>query len=308
MFNRKRNIVLTSLFLLPIIYSLISVSCQEDLVQNADPAYLSEIEQWHAKRVGNLKKENSWLNLVGLFWLKPGENKFGSANDNDIVFPDKAPKYIGTLVLSDSIVTVKIIKGIKVLSDSVEVTEMILQNDLSGKPTTLSLGSFKWFIIKRGERYGVRLRDLEAPLVKEFKGIERFPVNKAWRIEAAMVPYIPPKKIMVPNIIGDSEEEVVSGKLVFKREDKEFSLDPIDSGDRLFIIFADETNGKSTYGAGRFLYTDKADSTGKVIVDFNKAYNPPCAFTKYATCPLPPDQNRLEIKITVGEKSFGVEH
>ena len=110
---------------------------------------------------------------------------------------------------------------------------------------------------------------------------------------------------MIPNILGDSDEEVVTGKLVFKIENKEFRLDPIDSGDRLFLIFGDETNGESTYGAGRFLYTDKQDSTGKVIIDFNKAYNPPCVFTKYATCPLPPEQNRLEIKITAGEKLFG---
>jgi uncharacterized protein len=308
MFDRKRKIVLTSLTILSIIYSLISVDCKEDLVQNADPAYLNEMEQWHTKRIENLKKENSWLNLVGLYWLKQGENKFGSATDNDIVFPDKAPEYIGTLVLSDSIVTVKITKGIRVLSDSVEVTERILQNDLSENPTTLSLDSFRWFIIKRGQKYGVRLRDLEAQLVKEFKGIVRFPVNKDWRIEAAFVPYDPPKKIMVPNILGDSDEEVVTGKLVFKIEGKEFSLDPIDSGNKLFLIFADETNGESTYGAGRFLYTDKADSTGKVIVDFNKAYNPPCVFTKFATCPLPPEQNRLGIKITAGEKSFGAGH
>ena len=308
MFDRKRNIVLTSLFLLPIIYSLISVSCQEDLVQNADPAYLSEIEQWHAKRVGNLKKENSWLNLVGLFWLKPGENKFGSANDNDIVFPNKAPKYIGSFILVDTVVTIKVLPGNKVLFNDLEVKEMLMQNDLSEVPSTLKLDSFRWFIIKRGEKYGVRLRDLEAPLVKEFKSIERFPVNKNWRIEAAFVPYDPPKKIIVPNILGDSDEEIITGKLVFKVEDKEFSLDPIDSGDRLFIIFADETNGESTYGAGRFLYTDKPDSTGKVVLDFNKAYNPPCAFTKYATCPLPPEQNRLLIKITAGEKNFGLGH
>jgi len=290
------------------LFSLGIISCKESYVQNADPAYLNEIEQWHAKRIENLKKENGWLNLVGLYWLKEGENKFGSAKDNDIIFPSKAPDYIGKLTLKDSIVALKVLPGVKVLFNNVEVNEMTLQNDLTGNPTILRLDSFRWFIIKRGARYGVRLRDLETPLIKEFKGIERFPVNKDWRIEAAFVPYNPPKKIMVPNILGDSEEEVVSGKLVFKIENKEFSLDPIDSGDRFFIIFADETNGESTYGAGRFLYTNKQDSTGKVIIDFNKAYNPPCVFTKFATCPLPPEENRLGVKITAGEKSFGDEH
>ena len=290
------------------LFSLGIISCKESFVQNADPVYLNEIAQWHAKRIENLKKENGWLNLVGLIWIKEGENKFGSAKDNDIVFPPKAPDYIGIFTLKDSIVTIKVIPGVKVYFNNVEVDEMAMQNDLTGNPTTLRLDSFRWFIIKRGEGYGVRLRDLDAPLLKEFKGIERFPVNKDWRMEAMFVPYHPPKKIMVPNILGNSEEEVVSGKLVFKIEDKEFSLDPIDSGNRLFIIFADETNGESTYGAGRFLYTDKQDSTGKVIIDFNKAYNPPCVFTKFATCPLPPEQNRLAIKITAGEKLFGAGH
>ncbi len=152
------------------------------------------------------------------------------------------------------------------------------------------------------------LRDLEAPLVKEFKGIERFPVDTAWRIEAEFKPYESPKKIFVPNILGDVEDEIISGQLVFSIENKKFTLDPINSGNRFFIIFADETNGESTYGAGRFLYTDKPDSTGTVILDFNKAYNPPCAFTKYATCPLPPEENRLGIKITAGEKNYGEGH
>ena len=305
MLIKQKEFVSKTLIVLSVFLAFISTSCKENLMQNADPAYLNEIEQWHAKRIENLKKENSWLNLVGLFWLKPGVNKFGSAEGNDIVFPEKAPDYIGTFTLKDSVVTIKVLPDVKVFFNNLEVREMVMQNDLTGNQTTLSHDSFKWFIIKRGDRYGVRLRDLDAPLLKEFKGIERFPVNKDWQIEAAFVSYNPPKKIMVPNILGDSDEEVVTGKLVFKIENKEFRLDPIDSGDRLFLIFGDETNGESTYGAGRFLYTDKQDSTGKVIIDFNKAYNPPCVFTKYATCPLPPEQNRLEIKITAGEKLFG---
>lgn len=299
--NMKTKIICS----IAVLISLLSISCEENLVQKADPVYLKEINEWHTKRIENLKKENSWLNLVGLFWLKQGENKFGSANDNDFIFPSKAPKYIGTFILNDSVVTIKINKEVKVLFDGLEVTGMELKNDMSGSPSTLKLDSFKWFIIKRGNEYGVRLRDLNAPLLKEFKGIERFPVNDDWRIKADFISYNPAKKIIVPNVLGGSDEEMVSGKLMFKIKGKEFTVDPIDSGDKLFIIFADETNGETTYGAGRFLYTDKPDSTDKVIVDFNKAYNPPCVFTKFATCPLPPEQNRLGIKITAGEKSFG---
>jgi hypothetical protein len=308
MFNKTLKLISKLLILVSALFSIINISCKQEVVQKADAAYLNEIEEWHTKRIKNLKKETGWLNLVGLYWLKEGENKFGSASDNDIVFPGKAPKHIGSFILSDSIVTVKITKGIRVVSDSVEVTERILQNDLSENPTTLGLDSFRCFIIKRGIKYGVRLRDLNAPLLKEFKGIDRFPVDSFWRIEAEFEAYNPPKKITVPNILGDTEVEMISGQLIFNLANKRYTIDPIDSGSRLFIIFADETNGESTYGAGRFLYADKPDSTGKVILDFNKAYNPPCVFTKYATCPLPPAENRLQIKITAGEKSFGDNH
>jgi uncharacterized protein (DUF1684 family) len=294
--------------ILILLLSTLNISCREELVHKADSAYLNEINHWHQRRIENLKKENGWLNLVGLYWLKNGENKFGSAADNDIVFPDNAPKHIGTFILEDSIVTFQTLPEVKVLFNDLVVDEMQMQNDLTENPTILKLGSLRFFIVQRGEKYGVRLRDLDAPLVKKFTGIERFPVDTIWRIEAEFKPYNPPKKIFIPNILGDTEEELISGQLVFNIENKKYSLDPIDSGNRFFIIFADETNGESTYGAGRFLYTDKPDSTGKVIIDFNKAYNPPCAFTKYATCPLPPEENRLAIKITASEKNFGHGH
>lgn len=298
-----------NLFWLNLVFSLIAFwfinGCKETVEQNADPSYLSEIEQWHSVRIANLKKENGWLNLAGLFWLKVGENKFGSEKDNDIVFPQNSPAYIGTITLKDTIVSVKINSGVKVFSNNTEVKELILQNDLSGNPTVLKLDSLLWFVIKRGDKFGIRLRDLNSPLLKEFTGIERFPVNKNWRIEANYIPYSTPQKTLIPNVLGGFDEEIVPGKLVFKIQDKQYELDPVDSGRRLFIIFADETNGETTYGAGRFLYTDKPDSLGKVILDFNKSYNPPCVFTRYATCPLPPAQNHLAVKITAGEKMYG---
>jgi uncharacterized protein (DUF1684 family) len=305
MIKLNRTISSGKYFFFIMIVAMLTFSCDDSLIQKASPSYLHEINEWHAKRIENLKKENGWLNLVGLYWLKPGENAFGSANDNDIVFPDNTPAYIGTFQLNDSIVTIRVKPEVKVIHDSLEVNEMNLQHDLSGSPTVLKLDTFRWFILKRGDKYGVRLRDLNALLLKEFNGIERFPVNEDWQIKADFIPYDSLKKIMVPNILGAFDEEMVSGKLKFTLQGKDFNLDPIDSGDKLFIIFADETNGESTYGAGRFLYSDEPDSSGKVIIDFNKAYNPPCVFTKYATCPLPPEQNRLATKITAGEKNFG---
>ncbi|MDX1699992.1 MAG: DUF1684 domain-containing protein, partial [Melioribacteraceae bacterium] len=160
----------------------------------------------------------------------------------------------------------------------------------------------------RGDKYGIRLRDLTADLVSDFKGIERFPVQDKWKIEAKFVKNNPPKKIMIPSIIGTVSESYSPGTLEFEFDNKEFRLSPIKSGNRLFIVFADLTSGEETYGAGRFLYTNGPDSNNIVILDFNKAYNPPCAFSKYATCPLPPDENKLKVRISAGEKNYSEMH
>lgn len=281
---------------------LLFTGCEKDI---GSPDYVKSIKQWHEERIARLKTETGWLNLVGLYWLQEGKNTFGSAKDNDIVFPEKAPAHIGTFILNDSSVTVKINPEVKVTTGSRPVTDLKLKDDLSDSTTVLSYKSLRWFIINRNGRYGVRLRDLDAPLVKEFKGIDTYPVNEKWKVEAKFEPYPAPKVIEIPNIIGSFEKDTVAGRLVFNIDGKTYTLDPVSEGNEFFIIFADETNGNETYGAGRFLYTDKPDSSGMVELDFNKAYNPPCAFTKYATCPLPPKDNYLHLKITAGEKKYG---
>ncbi|GBD86447.1 hypothetical protein BMS3Abin03_00367 [bacterium BMS3Abin03] len=284
-------------------------SCKSESPKpKGSPEYISEIQQWHQKRIERLKEDNGWLNLVGLYWLKEGKNTFGSAKNNDIKFPGNAPSNIGSFFLEDSIVTVKINPDVNVTNNGNPVKEMNLKNDMTGNPTILETGTLRWYIIKRGDRYGVRLRDIDAPLVKEFKDIEVFPINEDWRFEAKFEPYNPPKHILIPTIIGTKEEDVSPGQLIFNKDGKTYKLDAIDEGDKFFIIFADRTSGEETYGAGRFLYTDKPDSNNIVILDFNKAYNPPCVFTKYATCPLPPKDNYLKLKVTAGEKMWGEQH
>lgn len=280
-------------------------SCEENLKEKGNPDYIAEIKAWHKRRIENLKKENGWLNLVGLYWLKEGENKFGSDKSNDIIFPKNAPAFIGKFFLKDSTVKLEVNDGIDVTSNGKKIKSIELKNDMQGKPTILEYNSLRWFVIKRGNKFGIRLRDLESELVKNFKGIETFPVNEDWKIEAKFEPYNPPKKILVPNVLGMIEEENSPGALVFNKDGKEFRIDVLDEGNSYFLIFADETSGKETYGAGRFLYVNKPDSSGKIFIDFNKAYNPPCAFTKYATCPLPPKQNYLKLRITAGEKKYG---
>jgi hypothetical protein len=275
---------------------------------DTDPVYAAEITKWHNGRIENLKKENGWLNLAGLFWLKKGENSFGSDKSNDIIFPQDAPAQIGKIIVDES--------GIRFLgTDNVEVTvngnkvkDTLLQTDISGHPSVMMTGSYKWFIIKRGEKLGIRLRDLNSPLVKNFAGIETFDIDKGWRIEATYRKFPAPKIIKVPTILGTIEDNKVDGELTFSKDGKNYSLIPVVEDGSYFLIFADETNGEETYGSGRFLYTTFPDLTGKVILDFNKAYNPPCSFTKYATCPLPPKENYLHLKVTAGEKKYGEEH
>ena len=297
------------IILLVIVILLISISSKEKEPEpKGTPEYIADIEQWHQKRIERLKNENGWLTLVGLYWLKEGVNSFGSDKNNDIVFPENAPQSIGKIILKDSIITLIVKKGVNVINEGKPINEIKLEHDLTGNPSILDLGSLRWYIIKRGDRYGIRLRDINAPLRNEFDGIERFPVNEDWEITASFEAYDPPKVISLPTQIGTVEEEPSPGAVVFEKDGQTYRIDAVDRGKRLWLIFADETSGKETYGAARYLYIDKPDSTGKTIVDFNLAYNPPCVFTKYATCSFPPKQNFLKLKITAGEKMWSELH
>jgi len=301
--NRYFNLII---FMFSFISLLTLFGCRGKTAEKGSPDYINQIKLWHQKRIENLKKESGWLNLAGLYWLKEGENTFGTNPGNDVVFPKgKAPGKIGIFILKDSTVTMKINTGVKVTSDNKPVKEMQLKVDLSGNPTILTLGFLRWFIIKRSYKYGVRLRDLSSDLLTEFKGIDTYPINEDWKITAKFEPYDPPKSVSIPTIIGTVDKDKAPGALVFEKNGKQYKLDPVVEGNQFFIIFADETSGNETYGAGRFLYTSLPDSTSNAILDFNKAYNPPCAFTPYATCPLPPKQNYLKLKVTAGEKKYG---
>ncbi len=284
--------------------------CSGGLKEKGSKEYIAEIKAWHKRRIENLKKENGWLNLAGLYWLKEGINTVGSDTSNDIVFPrGKAAEFIGKFVKHDSIITMFVNKDVKVFHDGVPVDSVLMIPDVRKGTTILSHRSLKWFVIKRGkDKYGVRLRDLDSPLLKSFKGIKYFPINEDFRIRAKFVPFEKPKKINIPTVIGIIDEELAPGKLVFEIGKKSYRLLPVNDGDDFFIIFADKTSGSETYGGGRFLVASTPDSNGTVILDFNKAYNPPCAFTPYATCPLPPKENYLPLKILAGEKTYGHGH
>jgi uncharacterized protein (DUF1684 family) len=196
--------------------------------------------------------------------------------------------------------------GAGVSVDGKPVTSQALRSDADGDQTLLTLGSLSFYVIQRGDRVGVRVKDSQSEARKDFHGIESFPIDPKWRVEARLEPYDPPKSIPVPNVLGSVEPGECPGALVFQINGKTYRLDPIlEKGERdLFVIFADRTNGTQTYGAGRFLYASPPID-GRTTLDFNKAYNPPCVFTLYATCPLPPPQNRLPIRVEAGEKAYG---
>jgi uncharacterized protein (DUF1684 family) len=285
----------------------LAVACNRSTHKIDEASYRQEIEKWHAERAAELKSEDGWLTLAGLFWLKEGENKIGSDASNQIVLPQgKAPPIAGSLWLDKGSVRLESLPGSGITHEGQPAGSLALQTDADGKPTTLNLGTLSFYVIKRGESLGVRVKDKENAARTNFLGLEYYPVNPVWRVEAKLQPYDPPKPVSITNVLGMVEDMTSPGALFFDVAGNSYRLDAVvENGSKeLFIIFADQTSGRETYGAGRYLYANPPDAQGTVIVDFNKAYNPPCAFTNYATCPLPPPQNRLPLRIEAGEKSY----
>jgi uncharacterized protein (DUF1684 family) len=296
-----KRIILSTLLLIGINLSSIAQSNQ----------ILAETEAWHTKRIEALKQPNGWLNLEGLFWFKEGINRFGSNTNNELVYANPTfPAYLGDFIFDAGKVFWKDAKTEKVIIRNSEGT--LIQNTSSLNLLTEKEGAytcqwkdFVWIVIKREDKIGVRFRNLKSKTLLGFKGIERFPVDAKWRVKAKVVPQ-DQNPLMIMNVLGQNTAQKHGGQLVFELEGKTYKLDAIDEGGvRLFITFADATSGKTTYGSGRFIELDKPDANGETYIDFNRAYNPPCAFTEFATCPLPPAQNRLTIAIPAGEKKYG---
>jgi len=267
----------------------------------AESEHVAEVQKWQEARLQRLQAEDGWLTLVGLFWLNEGKNV--------ISIPSEGTPTVN-LVRQGSTVTLDgdsamTIDG-KPLSGPVA-----LRNDADENgPTIVQRGSVRFNVIQRGERFGLRVKDSQSPTRTHFQGLDRYPTSDKYRVEARFEPYDPPKKIPVTDVTGMTSDNISPGALVFTLDGKEHRIDPVleDGTDELFIIFKDATSKDETYQAGRYLYAVKPGPDGKTIVDFNKAYNPPCAFTAFATCPLPPLQNRLPIRIEAGEKRYAGGH
>jgi len=269
----------------------------------SDKTYESDIKIWHKGRIEALKAENGWLNLAGLFWLEDGKNSFGGDGKNKIVFPsDKSPAHLGEFILENGQITLEAKPEAEIYNNDQLVTKLVIFP--SDKPVVLKHKSLKWFIIKRGDKFAVRLKDLESPFLKEFQGIDTYPIAEEWKVKAKFEPTTG-RQISIIDITGRLDQQESPGVLTFNVKGKSYKLDALKSGEGFFILFGDNTNKKETYGSGRFLYTEKPDAEGYVDLDFNKSINPPCAFTPYATCPLPPKQNVLALAVTAGEKNYG---
>jgi uncharacterized protein len=302
----------TSLGLIIIFLALTGAAQTQKASSVDDPLLANEIKKWRADRLTEINGEAGWNTLVGLFWLHEGRNRFGSDPSNDIVLPrGRAPKRAGSLLLRDDVVRLEATPEAGITRDGQVASNLVLESDADGaKPTTLKLGSLTFFVIKRGERFGLRVKDKMHPARLRFTGLDYYPVDPKWRINARFESYPAPKTIPIVNVLGMVDNMASPGVLGFELDGKTYRLEPVlERGSKeLFIIFSDITSGKETYGAGRYLYADRPGTDGIVVLDFNKAHNPPCAFTKFATCPLPPRANRLAVRIEAGEKKYASAH
>lgn len=285
------------------LFSILGIFCFFSIQAQIPASYQQSYSKWQKQRVTELLAPDGWVNLVGLFWLEPGKNTFGSDKQNQLVYSQSnMPAHAGYFILSDETVTWVSYPDLSITANHQKADSLVIFQ--KGKPSLeLSMGTLRWAIIQREDKFGIRLRDLASPALKKFAGIDYYPVDLKWRINAHLEQDVQ-SNMLITNVLGQTMAVPSPGKLVFTLDNTEYRLDVLNEGDQLFIVFGDATSGKESYAAGRFLYTNQPDKNGNTILDFNKAHNPPCAFTHFATCPLPPKQNILPIAITAGEKDY----
>lgn len=268
--------------------------------------YAATIERHRAERVARLTAPDGWLTLAGLFWLGPGENQLGSDPGGAVVLmAPGVPALAGSLFLEGSTVRLVPAPGAGIVLDGEPVAERVLRDDADGRPDVLAAGRLSFHVIKRGERFGVRVKDPEAPARKAFRGIEYFPLDPAWRVRGTFEPFARPREVQLTTMAGTVERLLAPGTVTFEVHGARLTLVPFverAEDQELWFIFADRTSGKETYGF-RYLYAD-SNRDGPIELDFNAAYNPPCAFTPYATCPIAPRENRLDVRVEAGEKIY----
>ena len=286
--------------------TLLLASC---LVAQAPDPYVKATDAWHADREARLSAEDGWLTLIGRDWLESGENTLGSAPGSAVLLPAwAAPAKAGVFLLEGGAVRFTPQPGSDLRLNGKPAVAKVLVSDVDGPPDLLQAGRVRFYLIRRGTRFAIRLKDPENLPRRAFRGVPRYPVDAAWRVVADFIPYATPQVRQIPTVVGTTETMKAPGLLRFMVAGRELTLEPLvedDAHPELFLIFKDATSAHGTYPAGRFLYAEMPKD-GKVILDFNRAINPPCAFTLFATCPLPPKQNHLDIAVPAGEKDPGL--
>jgi hypothetical protein len=271
----------------------------------------ARVADWRAKRLASLTSETGWLTPIALYWLKAGENSFGRASDRAFSLDDAAlAPDTGAFIVTGHRVRYVARGSMAMTYLGKPITSLDLIADVNKNPTEMIAGPLHFMLIERAGHLGIRVRDSVSPNRLQFKGLDYFPVRADWHIQAHFEPYLPERHISIVNILGMTEDMTSPGAIVFERDGQTWRLDAIleAPGDRqLFVMFSDATSGRETYGAGRFLYVD-LPTADRIEVDFNEAYNPPCAFTDFATCPLPPQQNQLALKVDAGELKYERAH
>jgi uncharacterized protein len=265
--------------------------------------YLQAIQKWRNEMDTNLRRENSWLALAGLFWLKNGFNTFGSSGDCDLVLPKRAARLIGAFEFDGSNVTLHVEMGQtgKLNGEPIE-TAVLVKTDREASPSFVTFEDLQLLVIQRDDRFGVYLWDNQRSQRRDFPSRNWYPTDEKYRVSAIYTPYPVPIKVEVPNAFGELEKDFMQGYVSFKIGDKSCRLDATELDDgRLYLQFKDLTNGGKTYHSGRYHYTEPVKEDGKVFLDFNKSYNPPSAFTDYATCTFGSKQNRIKVAIEAGE-------
>jgi len=301
---------------MPAALGLLAMSMGQPRTAQGDvPAgsYVQEIDAWHAGRIQRLESEGGYLSLVGLHRLRDGVNTVGSDSTNNVRLVEKAPAKVGSITLSEEGAVLDVVPGVEALYDGESVISLEMISDASGDPTIVTMGTVSFYVIQRRELWLLRVKDTDSYARTHFNGIERYPVAEKWRVTARLEPDASDQSVPVPNQLGYVEELNSPGTLAFDIDGTMYRLRPVDgkyggNPGTLWLIFGDATSSVTTYGGGRYLYTELPAEDGTVVIDFNKAYNPPCVFSPYATCPLPPKGNILDLAVEAGEKDYQTLH
>jgi uncharacterized protein (DUF1684 family) len=281
-----------------------------------EAAWQQELAAWRTQHAADLQKPDGWLSLAGLEWLAEGDNTFGSAADNQIHLPGSAPAHVGVLHLAGAVVTLMpapggFAQGLLIDGKPAQSQELRTGADTDKDNPRMTIGTLNFYVVRRADRFALRIKDAKSDALVGFHGLKWYPPDAGFRVKAHWIPYTPPKSVTLATLIGTSYNQPVPGAAEFTLEGKTYKIEPVVEDNpavKLFFILRDTTSASTTYAACRFLYTglpsNGLEQAGELVLDFNHLENPPCAYTPYATCPLPPPGNRLPIPLPVGEQRY----